>query len=318
MTMSAKRLVIVCVSVLMLLASPSAQACGLLDWFCGCSSSAAPQSTYAPAYVPTAVVPASGCAAPAAQTTYYAPTVAVATPVTTYRPFLPLVPRPTTTYYRPSGYNPYSLAPVTVYRPVAPVQPVVTTTRLIPYTSYRMAYPTTVSYYGVVPTYYAAPAYAAPPAACAVPESLAVPSYDLAPAGPASEGDANEAPSLPPGQPSTTYYPPLESPSTIVVEKPYYNPTPASETRQENKPVTPNEPKPAPQDESKKSGTDDSSTKSASPTTLQHNSLPAGRRDDSQDRTTMRPIRQVSRQTTVASQTSVRVLSNDAWRPATD
>jgi hypothetical protein len=315
--MSARRLAIGCALSLMLLAATSAQACGICDWFGG-RSTAAP-ATVAPTFVPTAVVPGE-CAAPAAQTTYYAPPIAVATPVTTYRPFLPIVPRPTTTYYRPSGYNPFSAAPVTVFRPIVPVQPVVTTTRLIPYTSYRMEYPTAVTY-GFAPACAAPPVCSPPPVyqvappACAVPQGgMAAPSYEQTPMAAPSEGDASQAPSLPPGSPSTTYYPPEYSPAPVVVEKPYY--TPPAETRQENKPVTPDQPKAAPQDE-KKSGTDDNSTKSANPSALQRDSI-LNPRDGGADRTTMRPVRQVSRQTVAARPLEIRVLSADAWREAKD
>jgi hypothetical protein len=309
--MLARRLAIA--GLVLLLAATSVQACGVCDWFRG-NSTPAP-ATVAPTFVPTTVVPTE-CAAPAAQTTYYAPSVVVATPVTTYRPFLPIVPRPTTTYYRPSGYNPFSAAPVTVFRPVMPVQPVVTTTRLIPYTSYRMMFPTAVTY-GFSPVNVApsvscpAPVYAPPPTACVIPQSgVAAPIYERAPV----EDDASQAPSLAPGSPSTTYYPPEYSPAPVVVEKPYY--TPPAETRQENKPVTPDQPKAAPQEE-KKSGTDENSTKTANPSALQRDSILTPR-DGGADRTTMRPVRQVSRQTVATPPLEVRVLSADAWRPARD
>ncbi len=318
--MSAVRLAALCAGLMALLSPISAQAGPFMEWLCGCSPNMSAQSTYAPAYVPTAVVPAqaAGCSC-AQQTTYYAPAAVYPAAVTAYRPFLPVVPRPTTTYYTPPGYNPYSLAPVTVYRPVVPVQPVVTTTRLIPYTSYRMVYPTMLSYYGAAPLCNVAPAYVAPPAPCAVPESgIPVQSCNQPPVGPSAEGEAMEAPSLPPGQPSTTYYPPLQSPSTIIVEKPIENPAPAPVTRQDNKPETSNEPKAAPQGETKKSEADDGSAKSTNPASIQHNSLSNPPRDDSQDRTTMRPVRQISRNMPAAIQPDVRILSGDLWRPAKD
>jgi hypothetical protein len=313
--MSAIRLAMlsVCLTVL----SPLAVKAGpIMEWLCGCSSNMTSQSTYAPAYVPTAVVaaPAAGCSCAPQQTTYYAPAVAYPAAVTAYRPFLPIVPRPTTTYYRPpAGYNPYSLAPVTVYRPVVPVQPVVTTTRLIPYTSYRMVYPATVSYYGVAPAYYAYPE----PPPCAVPESGApVENYNPPPAGSVSEGDATEIPSLPPGQPATTFYPPLESAKPIIVEKPIVIPPPAN--GQESKPATGNEPKQAPKGDGKDSGAEANPANPANPPAVQKNSLTNPPRDESQDRTTRRPVRQISRAASAATQPTVQVLSGDLWRPAKD
>jgi hypothetical protein len=316
--MSAIRLAILSAGLMISLSPTAAQAGPFMDWLCGCSPNMSSQSTYAPAYVPTAVVsaPASGCSC-AQQSTYYAPAVAYPTysaPVTTYRPFLPIVPRPTTTYYTPSGYNPYSAAPVTVYRPVVPAQTVVTTTRLIPYTSYRMVYPTMVTYYGVAPVYNVAPAvtYPSPGPACsgAPVESYGPPSVGF------SEGAAMEAPSLPPGTPTTSNYPLLQSPSTIIVDKPFDNST--SVNRQDNKTAAPAEPKAAPTDDSKGSGSDSKSPNSAESPTFKRDSLSNPPRNDSQDRTTMRPVRQVSRETVVAAQPAVRVLSGDIWRPAKD
>jgi hypothetical protein len=319
--MAAKRLAMIA-GLIVLLSTTSTQAAGpFMNWLCGCSSNMSSATTYAPAYVPTAVVPvqAAGCSSCAPQTTYFAPTVAVPAPVTTFRPFLPVVPRPTTTYYTPTGYNPYSHAPVTVLRPVVAVQPVVTTTRLIPYTSYRMVYPTAVSYFGVAPVY-AAPVYAAPAVACPVPQSV-VPAESYVPpvVGSSSEGDATEVPSLPPAQTSTSDYPPLYSPSTSNVEQPLASPTPPV-TRQEYKPITPNEPTPAPKNESKEkdSSKDNDSTKSSTPPVIQHNSITNPPQDGSGDRTAMRAVRQVSRATAVTPPLEVRVLSNDLWRPAKD
>jgi hypothetical protein len=314
--MSAIRLAVLS-ACLMISLSPVVQACGLCGLF-GHGSPTTVATTTAPAYVPTTVV-----AGYAPQTTYYAPAVVAPVPVTTYRPFLPIVPRPTTTYYA-SGYNPYSAAPVTVYRPVMAVQPVVTTTRLIPYTSYRMTYPTTVAYYGVAPVCNAAPACIVPPAPCTGCGGAPVESYNPPPLATPSDGGAMEAPSLPPGQPTTTEYQPLPVPSMsnyppaqtaapMIIEKQVDN---SATVRQDNKPTLAPQPKPAPQGDTKSSGPEINSPNNGNPANIKENSLPTTEGSSSRDRTTLRPVRLVSRETTLAVQPPVRVLSGDLWRPA--
>jgi hypothetical protein len=171
-----------------------------------------------------------------------------------------------------------------------------------------------VTYYGVAPVYNVAPAvtYPAPGMGCS---SAPVESYGPPSVG-SSEGAAMEAPSLPPGTPTTSNYPLLQSPSTIIVDKPFDNST--SVNRQDNKTAAPAEPKAAPTDDSKGSGSDSKSPNSAESPTFKRDSLSNPPRNDSQDRTTMRPVRQVSRETVVAAQPAVRVLSGDIWRPAKD
>jgi hypothetical protein len=310
--MSIIRLTILSASLMAML-SPAAKAGPFMEWLCGCSSNMTSQSTYAPAYIPTAVVaaPAAGCSSCAPQTTYYAPSVVYPTPVTTYRPFLPIVPRPTTTYYASPGYNPYSAAPVTVYRPVVPVAPVVTTTRLIPYTSYRMYYPTTVSYYGAV-----APVvtYPAPSTGCCS-SGVPVENYSQPTLGTTSVDAATEVPTLSPSDPTTANYPPLQSPAPIIVEKPTDNSS--AVIRQDKKPATTQEPTSAPSGESKGSGPEINPPNSNSKP-VQPNSMPNPEQNENQDRTTKRPIRLVSREMPVAAQPTVRVLSGDLWQSVKD
>ncbi|MCC6123521.1 MAG: hypothetical protein IT426_01015 [Pirellulales bacterium] len=317
--MSAIRFAISSVSLLLVL-SPAAQAGPIMEWLCGCSPNMTSQSTYTPAYVPTAVVaaPAPSCSSCAPQTTYYAPQTAYyaptvtyyAAPVTTYRPFIPIVPRPTTTYYAAPGYNPYSAAPVTAYRPLVPVQPVVTTTRLIPYTSYRMVYPTTVAYYGVAPVYSVAPPCVTVPPPCADYGGAPLENYGAPSLGSGADREAIEAPSLPSGEPTTTYYHSMPSPSTVIVEKPAENSSGAN--RQVDKPAATQDPKPA--EEPKSSGPDIKSPNPSNPASFKDR--PEG--NDSRDRTAMRPVRQVSRQVPAAVQPSIRVLGEDLWRPVKD
>jgi hypothetical protein len=282
--MSAIRKVMASVVSLSVLLPSVAQAGPILDWLCHKSPPVVVTTTYAPAYVApvVAAAPATGCSTCAAQTTYYAPVVVSPAPVTAYR-LLPVVPRPVTTYPTVAAYNPYSAAPVTVYRPVVPVVP---TTRLLPYTSYRMVYPT-VAYYAPTVSYVSAPA---PCNTCGVP----APSYSPPVSAPSSDASM-EAPSLPPAQPSTTYYEPPPASSTIVTPMSTSNnsPTPAY---QQNKPATGAEPNSAPAGE----------PKLLSP------------EKDPQDRTTMRPMRQISHEVTLPAPPTVRVLSEDLWQAAND
>jgi hypothetical protein len=322
--MSAIRLAFFGSFVSVLVSSTPAQAGPILDWFCGCSSNLRSESTYTPAYIPTAVVPAqpAGCISPQPTTTYYAPTAIAPAPVTAYR-VVPETPRPRATYLA-ANYNPYSAAPVTVYRPVVPaVQPLVTTTRLIPYTTYRREYPTTVSYYGygyVAPPVAPVVTYPAPVTETVVPNVVPpvapVESYDAPTTIRSSDDAANEVPSLPPQQSTTANYPPLPLPSPVIVEKPADVLPPT--TRQDNKPVASPEAQPAPSNENKSANPEINPRKTNDPKSVQPNSLQNTQPDDSQDRTTMRPVRQAARTTPLAIQPTVRVLSEDLWRPAKD
>jgi hypothetical protein len=327
--MSAIRFHVVLAGVaLVALLSPAAQAGPFMEWLCGCSSNMSSATTYAPAYVPTpvAAAPVANCAceqqstyyAPAPVTAYYAPAPVTAyyapapvttyyapAPITTYRPFLPIVPRPTSTYYASTSYNPYSAAPVTVYRPILGIA----TPPVIPYTSYRMVYPAQVTYYSPAVSYYSAPA-ACPvydmPVQSAAPDSCCAPS-----------SSTMETPTLPSDQSSTSYYIPSQpDSSTIITAKPNTDDS-ATVTRQVEKPITSSDPKAAPTDE-KASGLNLNEQKQQNQPKAKENSLPLPNSRDSQDRTTMRPVRQVSHEKAVPAQPSGQVLSADLWHQAND
>ena len=228
-----------------------------------------------------------------------------AAPITTYRPFLPIVPRPTSTYYASTSYNPYSAAPVTVYRPILGIA----TPPVIPYTSYRMVYPAQVTYYSPAVSYYSAPA-ACPvydvPVQSAAPDSCCAPS-----------SSTMETPTLPSDQSSTSYYIPSQpDSSTIITAKPNTDDS-ATVTRQVEKPITSSDPKAAPTDE-KASGLNLNEQKQQNQPKAKENSLPLPNSRDSQDRTTMRPVRQVSHEKAVPAQPSGQVLSADLWHQAND
>ncbi len=156
--------------------------CGLCNIFGGGSSCATAQTTYAPPYyaayaaeyaAPACAAPAGCCSTCAPQvvpqvvqyapfvsyrptvirpvTTYYYPTTACsscAAPVTAYYPASPCstCAAPVTSYYPAPACNTCA-APVTVFRPVGLFTQQV---RIIPYTTYRMAY-MPVSYVGYAP-----------------------------------------------------------------------------------------------------------------------------------------------------------------------
>jgi hypothetical protein len=307
-------------AIMLVLITPSASQGGpFMEWLCGCSSNLKSQSTYVPAYVPTAEVaaPAPGCAcntqptttyyAPAAvtpvSTTYYAPQVVSPAPVTVYRP-LPVVPRPTPTLQVTSGYAPYSAAPVTVYRPIVPVQPVITTTRLIPYTTYRMYYPSTVTYYGAAPAYYVP--YSAP-VAVPVPAQVVEPAYEQAPV----QGYPAEAiPESSPADPASIA-PSLSGESrTNAVEKVILD----DPTTDLKKAETRKETTPAPKSDSKSTEGDLNGPKTGSPTTLRV----TPEENTGTDRTAMRPVRQISQRQTTPAQQSTVIHGDEVWQTVKD
>jgi hypothetical protein len=326
--MPAIRMTVVITVLMALLSTPAVQAGPILEWLCGCSQNMTSSSTYAPAYVPPVETPApaTNCVPVPQQTTYYAPAVAWPAPITAYR-LLPVVPRPTPSY--PSQYNPYSAAPVTLYRPVVPV---VTTTRLIPYTSYRMVYPT-------VATYGYAPAIVAPPPPCTIyggaPVENAVPQPMANPAE-----LAMEAPSLSPSDPTTsnyvpltpptiTNYAPLEFPSTVVekpysvekslrVEKPADGSSSATGRDNKSDSAPSSDQKQTPADDSKSAGPNLTAPNPPDQPTAKPNSLIGPQPRENRDRTTMRPVRQASREKPASPQPAVRVLSADLWKPVLD
>jgi hypothetical protein len=322
MTMSAIRFSVFYAIVLVLSAPSASQAGPFMEWLCGCSSNLRSQSTYVPAYVPTAEFPAPGAAtttyyaptaiAPVSTTTYYAPPVVYPAPVTVYRP-LPVVPRPTTTLQVTSGYAPYSATPVTVYRPIVPVQPVITTTRLIPYTTYRMVYPSTVTYYGATPAYYVP--YSAP-VAVPVPAPIAEPVYEQAPlqsypaqAVPESSSSdpASVAPSLS-GETTTNY--PMLQPPPVTTEKVIIDDSATDAIKVETKKT----PTPAPKADSKSSETELNGPKNGSPTTLRV----TPEENSSLDRTTMRPVRQISQRQAAPTRQPAVIHGDDVWQTVKD
>lgn len=119
-------LVVSCVIALSLFALPAeAQAGQVWDCLFGCAP--APQTTYAPAFVPTCVAPA------------YTPCVSSCSPcVTQSCQYMP------TTVYSPV----YQAATVTTYRPFLGTYQ----TRLVPYTTYRPVYVPTVTYQSCYPS----------------------------------------------------------------------------------------------------------------------------------------------------------------------
>jgi hypothetical protein len=160
------RCVLIACSLAAMLTMPTASQAGpLLDWLCGTSSNTAAQTTYTPPYyaAPAYTAPDGGCSC-APQVVQYAPYVSYrpvfARPVTTYYP--------TTAYYAAAAYYPTTAcsscaAPVTTYYPASACNTCATTVtayrpvglftqqvRLIPYTTYRMAY-MPVTYVGYAP-----------------------------------------------------------------------------------------------------------------------------------------------------------------------
>ena len=160
-----RSVLISCGLAAMLSMPATSKACGFCDWLSGGSPSVAAQTTYTQPYyaaayappacaAPTCAAPASGCSSCATQVVQYAP-------YTSYRPIYTALtaPRPVTTYYYPTAaYYPTTdcnscAAPTTTYYPTAgcntcampvttyrPVAAFVQQVRLIPYTTYRMAY----------------------------------------------------------------------------------------------------------------------------------------------------------------------------------
>jgi hypothetical protein len=173
--MSARQIryvLIACGLAAMLLMPAACEAgCGLCNLFGGGSTPyASAQTTYTQPYYATAyaapayAAPAGGCSSCSQQVVQYAP-------YATYRPVYTAltIPRPVTTYYSPSAaYYPTAAcnscaAPTTAYypasgcntcaMPVTAYRPVVAFTqqvRMIPYTTYRMAY-MPVNYVGYAP-----------------------------------------------------------------------------------------------------------------------------------------------------------------------
>lgn len=314
-------LVLASIALTASLSSKAIAAGPIISWLCGCSSNMSSETTYAPAYVPTPVaVDSASCncgqqqstyyapsaVAPTPVTSYYAPTVypvstaayyapAVVTPlpVTTYRPLLPISPRPTSTY---AGYNPYSAAPVTVYRPIVGVA----APSVLPYTSYRMVYPAATTYYYAPPvSYYSAPA------ACPV-YSEPVPNSSIESPGVVPEGSMLETPSLQQGQPSTSDYIPSQSSSNNT----------SADTYRAEKPATSPQPNPAPTDEkAKEPGPDLNQQSPKNQPKAQENSLPRSGSIENPDRTTMRPIQQVSFEKPIPQRHTAQVIGSDVWRP---
>jgi hypothetical protein len=319
-------LVLASIALTASLSSKAIAAGPIISWLCGCSSNMSSETTYAPAYVPTPVavdsascncgqqqstyyapsavapVPVTSYYAPivypVSTTAYYAPAAVAPAPVTVYRPLLPISPRPTSTY---AGYNPYSAAPVTVYRPIVGVA----APSVLPYTSYRMVYPAATTYYYAPPvSYYSAPA------ACPV-YSEPVPSSNIESPSVVPGGSMLETPSLPQNQPSNSDYVPAQP-----------NPSADNSTTDNyraEKPVTSPQPKPAPTDEKAKDpGPDLNQQSPKNQPKAQENSLPRSGSTENPDRTTMRPIRQVTFEKPIPQRHTAEVISADVWRPSKD
>jgi hypothetical protein len=174
------RYVLIACSLAVLLSMPATSeaglcnSCGLCNLFGGGSAPCATaQTTYTPPYYATGYAPTYAYAPPAGGCSSCAPQVVQYAPYTSYRPVYSgysTIPRPVTTYYYPTtaAYSPAPAcnscaAPVTSYypasgcntcsMPVTAYRPVVAFTqqvRMIPYTTYRMAY-MPMTYVGYAP-----------------------------------------------------------------------------------------------------------------------------------------------------------------------
>jgi len=245
-----------------------------------------------PGYAPAA---APGCVP---QTCGYAPVVA--TPVVAYRPFVQRVG-----YAPVAAYSPYAGA-MTAYRPMFGLG---YQTRLMPYTTYRMAYTPAVpyvSYYSPYASNYSPYAtYYSPSASCASPCS-SCPSacesggYGTVYYGAPASGCASCAAS------STSNM----APYTVIEAAPAASGgTPSSaaapKTYQENKPVTEPELKPIPQPE----------LKAAPQPETKPSSTSAPQLIDPENRTAAVPIRQAARVELIGLPTqSSPARENAGWR----
>jgi hypothetical protein len=170
--------VLVCVATVLWLSAAESRACGLLDWLFP-RRAAARTTFYAPATLTAAYAPAQTC--------YYLPQ-------TSYRVTYQRVP--VMTYRAVTACDPCTGAAVTTYRPVLGFTH---EARMIPYTTYRIAYANpsgggvpAVGWGGAYSVGYVAPAASWPSSACA-PTTTYYPPPTTCPA------------------PTTTYYPPPES-----------------------------------------------------------------------------------------------------------
>ncbi len=301
-------LVVVCALAAVLSTPATSPAGPILDWLCGNSPNMTAQTTYVPPYyapayetptyaepgcntcttptyvAPTYAAPAGGCSSCTPQVVQY-------TPYASYRPIS--VARSVTTYYYPgmgcntcatpvTAYYPSSACsacarPVTAYyAPVAWTQQV----RLIPYTTYRMAY---------MPATYVG--YAPACASCVSPcSSCTSPCTYSGCAATVTYGESACA-SCQPAISSTYVAPSVQtqtSAAQTITQTPSTEVTPQPKTFQEQKPAI-EDTKPALPEN--KNNTEPELKPIPRPET-QLNSLPEPRLIDPENRTTLLPVRQ--------------------------
>lgn len=295
------------------------------DWFFGHTPQTA-QTTYMPPYIapaytatyaapvcdpcsapayatPTFVTPTSGCSSCAPQAVQY-------TPYASYRPIS--VARSVTAYYYPrTAYNTYATPAAAYYAPLAWTQQV----RMIPYSTYRMAY-MPVTYVGYAPAY----------TSCASPcvSNCASPCEYANYGGTVTYGSSSCA-SCQPVINSSYTAPITQTPSSlapITSSAPATDVTPQPKTFQEQKPAEDTRPSLM---DNKTTAPD--STPSTYPelkpiprTDTQLNSMPEPRLIDPENRTTSVPVRQAihfTARATTSAQPAV-TAKTSAWRESRD
>jgi len=347
-----KRCVLIACGVAAMLSMQATSDAGpILDWLCGTSPCTNAQTTYTPPYyaaeyaAPAYAAPAGGCSscapqvvqyapyasyrpvytaltAPRPVTTYYYPTAAnypttacstCATPTTAYYPTSACgsCATPVTSYYAAPACNTCA-APVTAYRPVVAFTQQV---RLIPYTTYRMAYMPMTSV-GYAPVY----------STCASPCASSCGSCGSAGYEGATTYESSSCASCQPAISSTYAAPPAETPSYSA---PMTSSAPSTESTQPPKTFQEQQP---PAGETKSSYPENNTTSPANTpasepdlkpiprSDTQLNSLPEPRLIDPDNRTTSSPLRQaiyLVKRSALADE-SIPAQKNGGWRESGD